>query len=330
MKDDLISIIVPCYNVSKYIQDCYISLKNQTYQNFEVIFVNDGSKDDTLQKLETYCCEDSRFKIINQKNQGVSVARNNGISSAQGTFVCFVDSDDAVSPTYLEEMLTVQKQKNYDVVCCDYKYIKQNFNIKKIKKRKIDNKHKTFDDKEKILKKILTNSAFRLVVWNKLYKKSLLEEVEGFPNLFNKNIIYGEDLDLNIRIFKNAKMVAFVRKKLYLYRVVNGGAVRGKFKKELLSVFDVHERCLEFTKDLPELKPYIYANICVSCVEMLFRISKSNYNDEKVVRKLYKDMIENKKYLFSCKDIQWYKKLIPLARPILKMKLNKFLKIKKA
>ena len=132
MEKELISVIVPCYNVSNFIEDCYISLKNQTYENFEVIFVNDGSKDDTLQKIKTYCEDNARFRYVDQENKGLSGARNTGIAESKGKYLCFIDSDDAVSPRFLENMYFAIKRTDADFATCTRKFTKETFSSPRI------------------------------------------------------------------------------------------------------------------------------------------------------------------------------------------------------
>ncbi len=329
MTTDTISIIIPCYNAERYLEDCIKSIENQTYKNFEAIFINDGSKDGTLKILQDAFKKNEKFKIIDQKNAGVSAARNNGVASAQGDFVCFVDADDMIAPNYLQQLISVQRETDADVVCCKYSHINKNFKNENIKNKKNAEKIQIFEEKSEILSKFLTNKKFCYVVWNKLYRKTLLEKLDEYPNLLESKIAYGEDLEFNFRCLLKCNKVAYVSQSLYFYRILRNSAVRGKFKERLLSVFDAHNKCMENSKEFAQLQPYIRANICVSCVEMLFRMSKAKYENSEVIREVYSQMLENKKYLLTSKGQQWFKRLIPLSRPILRMKLAKHLKRKK-
>ena len=107
MKKWLVSIIVPVYNVENYVGECIESIKNQTYSNIEVIVVNDGSEDRSIEIINDMIRDDSRFTIINQKNQGLSVARNNGLKYAKGDYFFFVDSDDYIEKNCIEELLNL-------------------------------------------------------------------------------------------------------------------------------------------------------------------------------------------------------------------------------
>ena len=102
----MISVIVPVYNAEEYLEECLESIKNQTYTNIEVILVNDGSTDGSKEICEQYCEKDNRFKLVNQENQGQSVARNLGVAESVGQFIMFVDSDDVVRENIVEVLLS--------------------------------------------------------------------------------------------------------------------------------------------------------------------------------------------------------------------------------
>ena len=126
--ENLVSIIIPCYNCSNYINETLISVFNQTYKNIEIICVNDGSTDNTLEILNLYKQENKNLKIINKKNEGVSVARNYGIDSSLGEYICFCDSDDLLHPEFISKL--VEGTKNNDTAYClltrNYKMFSRN------------------------------------------------------------------------------------------------------------------------------------------------------------------------------------------------------------
>lgn len=179
MIKDLVSVIIPCYNVAPFLRRCLDSVLNNTYQNLQVICINDGSTDNTLQILESY--NDERIKIISHENKGLSLTRNVGMESAEGEFISFIDSDDWVHREFYERMVKTQKESHADVVICNYKTIYdycvdeeiQEANYKTV--RFLD----VYDDS------MLYNAA-----WNKLYRADILKETRFVPvfaedNLFN-------------------------------------------------------------------------------------------------------------------------------------------------
>ena len=119
-EDYKISIIIPAYNVQEYIKQCLESIINQTYKNLEIIVVNDGSKDKTLDIIESIAKDDPRIIVINQENQGVSAARNNALKGVDGDFVMFVDSDDWLDLDTCEVLIREAVKENADIVMCGY------------------------------------------------------------------------------------------------------------------------------------------------------------------------------------------------------------------
>jgi glycosyltransferase involved in cell wall biosynthesis len=118
-----ISIIIPVYNVSSFIEKCIKSLVDQSFKNFECIIVNDGTKDNSIKLVEGIIKRDKRFKVFHQKNQGQGMARNLGLKHAQGNYICFIDADDFVEPNYLEVMYREIEKQKADVVCCGFNII---------------------------------------------------------------------------------------------------------------------------------------------------------------------------------------------------------------
>ena len=125
MEKGLISVIVPVYNTADYLHICLNSILSNTYKNLEVICVNDGSKDNSSQILHELAEKDSRVKIIEQENQGVSVARNNALDAANGEYISFVDSDDWLHPQYYEILLYLLEEKKSDIAVCQFKNCKE-------------------------------------------------------------------------------------------------------------------------------------------------------------------------------------------------------------
>ena len=329
---DLISIIVPCFNVERFLDDCFASLENQTYKNFEVIFINDGSTDGTLAKLEKFCNSHSNCKLINQKNQGVSAARNNGIAVAQGEFVCFLDADDLLSPHYLFLLHSNIKKHNSDWSICGFKWTKEKFSYKKVDKTlKAKNvKPECFNNKVDILNQLLCSKKFYYGPVNKLFRMSIFQSMEQFPNIFDTKIAYGEDADLNFRYATQINSAVYSKQKLYYYRQRKGSAVKSKFSEKHLTVFRGWQKSLQTCqKSFPEVEKYVRACMCISSLEMLFRIFSCDYENPEIVNKLYACFKQNRKFLWKAKKFQLYKRIcIPIIPPLIKIMLCKKLKHK--
>ncbi len=210
MNENKISVIVPAYNVEKYIDECINSLKRQTYKNIEFIIINDGSKDSTLKRIKNNVGSDTRFKIIDQKNIGIGATRNKGINLSTGDYIAFLDSDDYVLDDMYSSLMESIIKNNSDIAVCDY--IKFN-NVNK--EKKICGDIKIYN--KSIYKEPLIINSVAYCPWNKLYKKSLIENIK-----FPEKLKY-EDLNFVIKALSSAKKISKVDKALYYYRINDSG-----------------------------------------------------------------------------------------------------------
>ncbi len=238
----LISIIVPVYNVEKYLEKCLNSLVNQTYKNLEIICVNDGSLDGSLSILQKFYEKDKRIIIIDKVNEGVSVARNVALDVAKGEYILFVDSDDWVEEGVCEEALNTLLKENADLVMWpyvkEYKNYSQNKEIFKEPKivfdsEKTKNLHRRlFGLLGDELKNPETADAL-CTIWGKLYKASFIKENDvKFVNI--KNIGTYEDGLFNIEVFERLNKVVYLNKHLYHYRKDNETSVTTIYKSSLV------------------------------------------------------------------------------------------------
>lgn len=201
---DLISVIVPMYNVEQYIDRSINSLANQTYKNIEIILVDDGSTDNTLQKAREQQKKYANVNIISQINSGVSRARNMGLNIARGEYIAFCDPDDYMELQQLELMHKISLIDDADIVCTSY-WINNNA---------LDNSNSKHivDAKKGFKELIVPNSVYGGFVWNKLYKRKIIEDVR-----FDENIKQGEDMVFNFYAFSRANRIAFQGISLYHY-----------------------------------------------------------------------------------------------------------------
>lgn len=122
---DLVSVVIPIYNVEKYLRKCIETVIDQTYTNIEIILVNDGSTDNSLQICNQFKEKDKRIKVINKKNGGLSDARNVGIKNAQGKYICFIDSDDFISEKYIEELHNLIVENKAQIAVCGFENVNE-------------------------------------------------------------------------------------------------------------------------------------------------------------------------------------------------------------
>lgn len=210
-KNPLISVIVTTYNNEKYIKACLDSLVAQTFQDFEIVVIDDGSTDQTSKVLNQYSAN-SRLKIHHQPNAGVSAARNQGLKLSRGKFVCFVDSDDYVAKNYLEKLVApLLQDSTIDISVCGYQEIYQD-------------RQASYPLKPQLLtgfqatKNLLLNQRdFDVLTWNKLYKKSLFTD---YDILYPVGQIHEDNLT-TYKLYSVAKNVQYLEDILYFYQRKN-------------------------------------------------------------------------------------------------------------
>ena len=218
MEDKKISIIIPVYNVGKYLDKNIESLLNQTYTNFEAVYVDDGSTDDSLSIIKKYASKDKRIKVIHIDNHGVSHARNTGLDAVTGDYVTFVDGDDYVDKDYLEYLISLVENDDLEIGIVLEHHI--NDDMTQPKKNYIDVRENI-----KIIEDIYLNRIF-MAVWNKIYNRKFLNK----NNIrFDEKIWYAEGMHFNIQCLSNVKKVATGNKKVYHYISNPNSAMRKSF-----------------------------------------------------------------------------------------------------
>lgn len=213
-----ISVVIPIYNVEKYLPRCLNSLLSQTFENFEAICVNDGSSDTCSDILKAFSKKDKRIKVITQQNQGLSMARNNGLKAASGKYVYFLDSDDCIHPRLLECVYYFAQKYQADVVT--FGYIKQKHKFPP-EKCEVEPSYFTIKNIEKIshkcthmpLKYCTDRGRYKINynAWTKLYKRQILNGIEFIPN------ICFEDYPHTLSVLMKAPLTVILRQDLYYY-----------------------------------------------------------------------------------------------------------------
>lgn len=231
-KNPKISIVIPCYNVEKYIAKCIDSVINQTYGNLEIICINDGSTDRTLSLIENFRIGDKRIVLIDQENKGLSTTRNLGIEKSTGEYILFVDSDDWLEYDCLERILNVQGQ--YDVIC--FPYYSDFKNISLSKRFGINGSFPASTLQRKIVGPIdnevrnIEKLDSLATVWGKLYRLDVIKAIE-FHEV--KEIGTWEDGIFNLRVLENCNNSYILDVPLYHYRRDNENSYTSKAKIDL-------------------------------------------------------------------------------------------------
>lgn len=215
----LISIVVPVYNAEKYLEQCLNSIQNQTYKNFEVILVNDGSIDHSESICMDFVKVDTRFKYFTKENGGASSARNFGLDHVLGEFITFIDADDWVDENHLEVLINNIKENNSDMAVSS---IKKFDNVSNFEFRVYSKQEKYLLNYNKlnreeflvILPKLIHASNSYKIAVSKLFKKELVTDVR-----FDESIIYGEDLDFFFKLYNKVNSISYVDEITYIYRL---------------------------------------------------------------------------------------------------------------
>ena len=299
-----ISVIIPVYNVEKYLSECIESVINQTYKNLEIILVNDGSTDSCPQICDAYASRDKRIKVIHKKNEGSAEARNTGMKLVTGDFIGFVDSDDLLSKDFYKTLMYLLEKNNADIVECGFYEFK---NINEICNRQThkDSSLKIFDTEAAM--KAIMEGPLSVVIWNKLYKKALLQEI-SFPT--GK---YIDDVFWTYKVFGNARKIVKIKDKLYFYRQQTGSIMRSGFSLRRLDALQGHEEKIEYMKKkFPKLENLAVKVFCfVSIHHYQELIKHNNLDPEKIYRNSIYIKVKNyyKWYVLKnwhWKDIIWF------------------------
>lgn len=234
-----ISVIIPVYNVEKYIKKCVESVLAQTYSNLEVILVDDGSIDKSGMICDEYAKKDSRVKVVHKQNGGVSSARNIGLDVATGDFFAFVDSDDSICSNMYELLLKLSISEKADVVCCNYKYGKYNNS---------DTKNIYYYGGVSACEKMFVDDRFfdgiSVSPVDKLYKRDLIKSIR-----FNENCFYAEDILYVTTILCSINKVVKIDDTFYNYIMSDNSLMRSEYRITRASELIAYNECLQLFRD---------------------------------------------------------------------------------
>lgn len=294
--DPLISVIVPVYNVEKYLRECVDSLLQQTYKNLEIILVDDGSLDECGAICDEYEGKDSRVKVIHKENGGLSDARNTGLALARGAWIAFVDSDDWVEARYIEELYELCKKTNTRMSICKARKVFEDGTCEIGRTKKVDARKGAVVSKYYILQGY---DGFYGTSWNRLCARELYDGIE-FPT----GRIH-EDEGTTYKLVDQCSVISVIDKVLYHYRARKGSITNDKRNDRNLDIlYLMREKC-DFFEDKHEKDLGKIANI-----EYLFGIlEKRNVFPRGSKERKYLDALYRKR--------KWYAKRIKTERWVL-------------
>ena len=275
-----ISIIVPVYKVEKYLHKCIDSILSQTFKDFELILVDDGSPDNCGKICDEYAKRDNRIVVVHKENGGLGSARNRGIDIARGDYIGFVDSDDWIEIDMYEVLYNICDTYDCDIANCS--------SIIHFKDRtQINGGHKlTIHTREEAMKTMLEGKLYDEVVWTKLIKRELLDELR-----FNENIIY-EDTDFTYKVIDKADSIGCIGEAKYNYIKREGSTMDKAIKNISIDAAIIYNEMYEFfSMRYPDLKEVVLLKLANSCMSILNIISKDH------------NFIENKDKFYKVSNI---------------------------
>lgn len=270
-----ISVIIPVYNVEMYLTKCIESVINQTYNNIEIILVDDGSTDKSGKICDYFSKRDSRIKVIHKENGGLSDARNVGLQNASGDYIAFVDSDDWLEEDMYECLYNLIYEYQADISMCAANSVDVDGKI--VGSGRFPDKGKNYEnvkvyvDSEILKAHLSKTNDINAGVWNKLYRRNIVDGIE-----FPKSKLY-EDVFTMYKYLDRASKVVKTRSHKYNYFQREDSICRKKFcKKNFDSVEANNERYVFVKKNYPELEPLARRQVLINLLNIGFRLAKSN------------------------------------------------------
>ncbi|WP_270565924.1 glycosyltransferase family 2 protein [Clostridium beijerinckii] len=323
---ELVSIVIPVYNVEKYIDQCLDCITNQTYKNIQIIVINDGSTDSTKEKLKRWEKNDNRITVINKKNEGVSIARNCGIDSAYGKYIFFFDGDDTVELDCINRVVSYAEEKEYDTVLYGYASIRENGNIFKHSLSYSSNEYlSNLDVINFVIPHSIGISYLELTEWLK-GKRSIrqgkdltgpwrmcysLKLIKKNNILFDKNLKVGEDTIFTNLYLSYAERVGILDECLY-YLHNHSDSTIGMYLEDVFSMIDNKKNLIKAKRKLSDLikrrtdcdiTSWWGGEVILSTIEIAWLLTNKQRNKSCIERyKMLKDFIDYE-YVAQCWDL---------------------------
>ena len=232
-----VSIIMPVYNIEKYLPRCLDSIIQQSFSDFELLAVDDGSKDNSLNVLKAYAAKDSRIKVFHQENGGASKARNNGLDHASGRFISFIDGDDFVDCYYIENLYTALIEENALISMCGLVCVDESG--KEVEAPFSNNYIPESISGRDAVCQIGRNVTFG-VVWNKLYKREIFDSIR-----FTEGMTFEDEMILH-HIYGKVDKISCVRKNLYYYVQRSGSKMKESYSPAKMDIIIAYMDRIEF------------------------------------------------------------------------------------
>lgn len=290
----LLSVIVPVYNVEKYLPDCLKAIISQSYKNIEIILIDDGSTDTSGTICDQYQKKDSRIRVIHKKNEGCSIARNTGIKNATGDLIAFVDADDIIDCQMYEILINNLDVTNSDVSACTYVKEYETNRTYPVEKQKLIPVPLVFEKNDIFLSITRSEKSLEGYIWNKVWKKSLID-----GHFFRKDIVMCEDSIFTWVTLKDAKRACYCDLPMYHYLIQPFSATRNSSIEKYMGALTSYELMLKDTTILSEdivnnlTKEYLGWNLLI-----FKQLIKQDKPDMKIYDKIKNNCYNKKDYIF--------------------------------
>ena len=303
--EPLISVIVPVYNVENYLDKSIGSILAQTYQNLELILVDDGSKDASGAMCDAWRAKDARIRVIHQTNGGQALARNHGIDEAAGAYLAFIDSDDWIAPDYLETLYRLLQEHRAEISICDKQMIYESGG--QAKSSEEEDQIREYTNRE-ALKALFYQREIDNSPWGKLYRASLFNGVR-----FPEGKIY-EDLGTIYRLLYQCDRVVRTSRKLYYYLQREGSTMYRTFGRSKMDRIEMSQNILDFIgENCPDLLRAAQCRYFISVVQVLRELPVSDPEYAEENRLVRQKLREYRRGVFTDHEAKKITRLIALA-----------------
>lgn len=303
-----ISVIIPVYNVEKYIEKCLDSVISQTYKNIEIIIINDGTLDTSLEIAEKYAKIDNRIIILTKTNGGLSSARNFGLNYVSGDYIVFIDSDDWIEKNMLEKLIKTAHETDGDIIQFGFRTVLENG--REIKKYTF--KEESFNSRKDILDGYFINEKINTVVWNKLYKKYIFNKIRMIEGRNNEDTMVMPEILNSVNKFINMSDC------FYNYVQRDNTIMSSKFSEKKLDQIYACNHVIDYCGNIcPEYIDYAKIQSCLNSILLYRDVLKG----DKINKNKYKKIIRNEflaKYNSISNDVV-FKKLNKKRKLLIKL-----------
>lgn len=302
MESKKVSIIVPVYKVEKFLERCVESIIKQTYQNIEIILIDDESPDECPKMCDQYEIKDNRIKVIHKKNGGLSDARNAGLDIASGEYIAFVDSDDWIESDFIETLYMNAEREKADISVVGYQLIWEDGRIRRFSR---DEEYYVFD-RENAIRELLKQQKFQCMVCQKMYRKQIFETIR-----FPVGKIY-EDVAIGLSTFLKAERVVVSGKVKYNYFQRSDSIVNAKFDKRKLFFLECCNKIIDYSDSknkLFDLEAHtFYLRALMMFTLQLYQLDEEKY--ESTVKWLENEIRRCRRFIWKNPSIELKKKIV--------------------